>query len=221
MNEIAIKQVIPDKKKKRSRHDYLRTLLSRKELCDFKDIHSYFKKHLDKVIVMVNIIDGSSRISLRILDWFVTRYADMDKTNYKVNDDDKDFFYVHISYKSQLKSYTKKRFDPFRRREKFDYFYKNACGQDSSLKTTLGQLNFFRWATKNKVIEYVDEYYNDIVKAMNASNKESKKVRDKKKDDTQPIIKKKLKIANEEIKMKIEKEKDEENNIVDLVISFE
>lgn len=221
MSEIANKQEIPDKKKKKSRHNYLRNILSKKELCDFKEIHSYFKKYLDKITVMVNIIDGSSRISLRILDWFVTRYADMEKTNYKIDDNDKDFFYVHISYKSQLKSYTKKRFDPFRRREKFDYFYKNNNGQDSSLKTTLGQLNFFRWATKNKVIDYVDEHYNDIVKAMNTSNKENKKVRDKRKDDIQPVIKKKLKIANEEIKLKIEKEKDEENKVVDLIISFD
>ena len=41
--------------------------------------------------------------------------------------------------------------------------------------TTIGQLNFFRWAFSNNVIDYVEKNHKNISKAMNKSNKEDKK----------------------------------------------
>lgn len=201
--------------KKRSKHAYLKKILNAKELCDFKGIHKYFKSNPDKITIMTDILNKTSKISLRILDWFVTRYADINKTNYKL--DNKEIFYVHISYKSQLKAYTKKRFDPFRRRQRFDYYYTDENGSNKSIQTTLGQLNFFRWVTINKIVDYVDINYDKIVRAMNTSNKENKKVRQKKKEVSVTKIKK----NGNEVAVNIEKETDSENRIVDLRISFD
>lgn len=157
------------------------TNFTSKEKLYYKMIDKFFKE-LPKASIneMLDIIDGRSKISLRLLDWFVTRYANKFKVTYNL--ENKERFNVHISYKAQLKSYKKRYFDPFRRRKKFLYTYdkenqKNFC-------TTIGQLNFFRWAFSNKVVKYVDNNYEQILKSMINSNKEDKdKKEDKNKHD--------------------------------------
>lgn len=152
---------------------------TKKELCYYKMIDKFFKKcPEDKIIKMLNIIDGQSEISLRILDWFVTKYAkkgiDFTKNG--------ETFDVHINYKAQLKSYKKRYFDPFRRKKKFNYKY-IVNGQEKVLYTTIGQLNFFRWAISNEIINFVERYLPQITKAMNISNKEDKKKKIKKNEE--------------------------------------
>lgn len=168
------------------------------EILDAKDMtftskETYYYKMIDKFFrsipyadtkKMVDIIEGRSEISLRLLDWFVTRYANKKKTSYPMSQDF-ERFNVHISYKAQLRSYKKRYFDPFRRRKKFNYcFYnnqdknnKNNNGVRESMKlyTTIGQLNFFRWAFSNNIIKYVEMDFEAIAKAMVLSNKEDKK----------------------------------------------
>ena len=56
---------------------------------------------------MLRIINGESRISLRIVDWFVTNYSKKNNIYYKLNKGD--HFTVYQSYKSQLKSFSKKK----------------------------------------------------------------------------------------------------------------
>ena len=76
-------------------------------------------------------------------------------------------FIVYINYKSQLKAYSKKYFDPFCRRERIDFQYE----KNKSIITTVGQLNFFRWAITNNVIKYIKNNLSEIEKDMNTSIK--------------------------------------------------
>jgi hypothetical protein len=133
----------------------------------------------DQITKMLNIINKESEISLRILDWFVTRYAKK-KIDFEINGLQRDeIFDVHISYKAQLKSYKKTYFDPFRRRKKFYYSY-DMINAKKNVYTTIGQLNFFRWAISNNIIEYVEKNLSQLTKAMNSSNKEDKKKKQQK-----------------------------------------
>ena len=69
------------------------------------------------------IINGKSLLSLRIIDFFVTNYARDNEVIYSVEKNGKnENFMVYYSYKSQLKAYSKKQFDPFCRRERI-FFY--------------------------------------------------------------------------------------------------
>ncbi|AYV76154.1 MAG: hypothetical protein Terrestrivirus4_202 [Terrestrivirus sp.] len=150
----------------------LKTFFSKKEMCYYVMIDKYFKKCSEDMITkMINIINGEDNISLRILDWFVTRYA---KKGIDFTSKNGDLFDVHINYKAQLKSYKKKYFDPFRRKYKFNYQF-TIDGEKKTLLTTIGQLNFFGWAISNNIINFVDQYLQQITKAMNLSNKEDKK----------------------------------------------
>jgi hypothetical protein len=150
----------------------------------FKIINKYFRKcEHDLVEKMVKIInkdkssdDGSNCISLRVLEWVVTKCS---KKNIDIEIDDKEYFSINIMYKAQLKSYKKKNFDPFRRDRKFYYNY-DKKDPSKTVITTLGQLNFFKWAISNNIIECVEKHYPAIIEAMNKSNKEDK-IRKKKK----------------------------------------
>ncbi len=128
-------------------------------LTDFFTIEENLKKFLP-------IINGKSRISLRIIDWFVTNYSKKYNTSYYITQDNSiKQFIVYLNYKSQLKAYSKKTFDPFCRRDRIGFYYNT----HDELITTVGQLNFFRWAIENKVLDYIDNKLKDIEDDMNNS----------------------------------------------------
>ena len=54
------------------------------------------------------------------------------------------------------------------------------------METTIGQLNFFKWAIENKIIEYIQNNYSEIEKDMNERNSISKKA--KKVTDSSDIV---------------------------------
>ncbi len=122
------------------------------------------KKTLKK---MLEIVYGKSNISLRILDWFVTNYSKKKNITYDILDKEKNSkkFIVYLDYKSQLKAYSKKQFDPFCRRERISFYDHD----NNEIETTVGQLNFFRWAIENKIIDYIKLHLNDIETDMNDS----------------------------------------------------
>jgi hypothetical protein len=127
--------------------------------------------NLDKIL---KIITGETKISLRIVDWFATNYAKKYYTLYVIegtHDNVTRRFKVYDDYKLKLKAYSKKRFDPFCRWDRISIPYKNG----TSIETTIGQLNFFKWTLENKVIDYIEQNYNDIEKDMNNRNSTSKR----------------------------------------------
>lgn len=122
---------------------------------------------------MLNIITGESKISLRIVDWFATNYAKKYFTIYNIEDEQVPRrFKVYVDYKLKLKAYSKKRFDPFCRWDRINIPY----GSNTFIETTIGQLNFFKWALENKVVDYIEENYDIIEKDMNTRNSTSKRV---------------------------------------------
>ena len=124
---------------------------------------------------MLSIINGESRISLRIVDWFVTNFAKKDFTVYNIIKNNSNIrFKVYFDYKLKLKAYSKRRFDPFCRWERITIPYKD----DKVIQTTIGQLNFFKWAIENDVIKFIEENYSAIENDMNNRNSTSKKNKD-------------------------------------------
>lgn len=129
---------------------------------------AYYKEN-DNLDRMLKIINGDVNISLRIVDWFTTNYAKKYYTVYDLPSGNR--FKVYNDYKLKLRSYSKKKFDPFCRWDRISIPYKG----DTHLQTTLGQLNFFKWAFDNNVIDYIETNYADIEKDMNNRNSTSKR----------------------------------------------
>ena len=71
----------------------------------------------------------------------------------------------------KLKAYSKKRFDPFCRWDRINIPYKD----DSYIQTTIGQLNFFKWAIENEIIDFIEKNYDTIERDMNSRNSTAKR----------------------------------------------
>lgn len=153
-----------------------------------ESLHNFFSSpyNRDKLI---SVLSDDKRISLRSIDWFITNFSKKNNTYYLIyNDengnpsfDDKNNEYrnnmnVFHSYKSQLKAYSKKRFDPFCRRDRLLF----EMDGGHSVETTIGQLNFFKWAISNMVVDYIGLYKDEIEYDMNTSLKLMKENSDKK-----------------------------------------
>ena len=91
----------------------------KKELCYYTIIDRYFKNECTEFQIeqMINIIEMSSDISLRILDWFASKYSKQ-RCKFDFDCAVSIEFDVRMSYDAQLKSFRKKYFDPFRRKKK-------------------------------------------------------------------------------------------------------
>ncbi len=157
-------------------------------------MEQYYKdsKNSKKLYKLLN-----GRTSIRLIDYFTTNYSKKFRSNIMMSTDKKEninnqiikdqnnvddltlhesnsknnqnyqIFNIHSSYKSQLKAWNKKYFDPFSRGDRIVFFLNESC-----IITTIGQLNFFKWFISNKIYKYVKEHYDDIEKNMN-SNKQS------------------------------------------------
>ena len=111
-----------------------------------------------------DILEGNSIISLRLMDWFVTNYAKKYNISYMRGDR---HVVVYLAYKSHLKAYSKKMFDPFCRWKRIKFH---------DLETTVGQLNFFEWAIQDGVLDYIAKHHKDIHDDMEARLHEEKEV---------------------------------------------
>ena len=102
-----------------------------------------------------DIIEGNSNLSLRLIDWFVTNYSKKYNVSYITNENK--HVIVYLAYKSHLKAYSKKMFDPFCRWKRIKFH---------GMETTVGQLNFFEWAINDEVLDYIEKYHDVIHKDM-------------------------------------------------------
>ena len=149
-------------------------------------LNNFYKNESNKINLM-SILNGEDKISLRIIDWFVTNYAKKYNINYSLKikitspkrstmkkglkfskkDMDKytNFMQINVflSYKEQLRAYSKKQFDPFCRRNRINFYF----NESEYITTTVGQLNFFRWSIQNNIIKYIMEHYKEIEVDMN------------------------------------------------------
>lgn len=148
---------------------------------------AYYQKRPAYRKVIHEIIEGLSPLSLRVIDWFVTHYARTNPILYWV-DDERQVLYekypddggshlrkfsLYIDYRAQLKSYTKLYMDSFRRHERITFVLET--DPFLAIETTVGQLNFFRWALSNHVVEYILHHLEDIESKMAVYQKTVKK----------------------------------------------
>ncbi len=144
----------------------------------YKSLVNFYSRQTN-IDQMMAVINGSSKISLRMVDWFITNYSKLHYTLYDIRDSNTNEmrrFKVHDQYKSMLKGFKKKRFDIFCRRERTQI----PISPELNLETTLAQLNCFRWIIENHILDYMESNYHDIQADMKArdSGSKSKKVKD-------------------------------------------
>jgi hypothetical protein len=153
----AVESTLPDSQTRRKKIHCKQELI-------VMSLQTFYSNRKDLPEIM-ELLQGTSIISLRLIDWFVTNYAKRHSIGYLLGGQE---FMVYMSYKSQLKAYSKKLFDPFCRRERIMF---SLPGTDQFV-TTVGKLNFFRWAIEKNVIEYLKTHREAVELEMNGHMKQ-------------------------------------------------
>jgi len=73
-----------------------------------------FYKNKDNLKKFADVIEKKTPYSLRVIEWFCNNYSKKYDIIYKTSNNKE--INVYLSYKSQLNSYQKKQFDPFKRK---------------------------------------------------------------------------------------------------------
>jgi hypothetical protein len=160
ISPVAIEQ--PDPKTRRQR-------ISCKQELIVNSLQRFYSQRTD-IAEILDILKGSNAMSLRLIDWFVTNYSKVNNTSYILNGQE---FIVYTNYKAQLKAYSKKLFDPFCRRERIIF---QVPGHEQFM-TTVGKLNFFRWAIEKGILNHIQTHQKEIEKHMNECSREVSKQR--------------------------------------------
>lgn len=165
---------------------------SGKELL-LSSLTSYYNNNINNKYILKDIIDGKHQLSLRMIDWLVTIYAKNNNIIYWITTENDNIYYylpdgnankfkkinLYLDYRAQLKSFKKINFDSFRRHDRITFIIDN--NKQESIETTIGQLNFFKWAFSNKIIIFAIEnqkiIYDNMSKNIYKKNlKEKKKI---------------------------------------------
>lgn len=128
-----------------------------------------FYKQSDYIEQVKSIIEQNSVVSLRILDWFITNYSKKHRIIITAQNGSKNID-VYQNYKLQLKSFSKRQFDPFCRKNKIIFYYTDT----DYIETSCGQLCFFRWCFENEILNFVKNNLSDIEQDMKNSLKGKK-----------------------------------------------
>jgi hypothetical protein len=136
-----------------------------------------FYAHHPEITKVLTYLNGEAPLSLRIIDWFVTKCSRKNFIRYPLNGQE---FLVYLSYKGQLKAYSKQYFDPNCRRERIMFTIPN----HEQFMTTIGKLNFFRWALESKILDYMESHEEEIRAGYNAYLKETMAVQKRNKSDS-------------------------------------
>ena len=130
----------------------------------------HFYSDTNNINLFLSFLKSESQISIRLIDYYVTKYSKNNKISYKIFENNTEqSFNVHTSYKQQLKAYQKKHFDPFSRGDRIPYFMNDTC-----VITTIGQLNFFKWFITKNINDHIKNNAAIIEIDMNNKNKNDK-----------------------------------------------
>lgn len=135
---------------------------------------NYYRAHVEVLDVLRDLLAGTARLSLRLLDYFITTYSKdngtiilLDAAGTLVDKggagEKLSKLNVHQAYRAQLQAYGKAMFDPFRRRERITFA---PVAGVAPIETTVGQLNCVRWLHASGVLQYVEAHAEDIESGM-------------------------------------------------------
>ena len=174
---------------------WFNTILLSPELQDItlRNLYEFYLQN-NNIYRVIPIITSNSKISIRVFDWFVTNYSKKYNTTYRLDDGNPNdrYFNVYIQYKCQLKAYKKKLFDPFCRKQRIAFYY----DEKKCIITTLGQLNFFKWAVKYRVLDYVEKNIKIITEDMIKTNKADKADKSEKSESSLSVSDTQMSISN-------------------------
>jgi hypothetical protein len=109
-------------------------------------------------------------ISLRAIEWLVTNYSKGTKI-VLFNEQNKNRIDIHNAYEIQSNYYKRNLFDPFCRHGRVFFLWKLRSIKTNEIEnvimmTTVGQLNFMKWADEQGILTYARQHQEKIQETM-------------------------------------------------------
>lgn len=157
----------------------------------FKSCDAFWRAHPDLWERFREIVTDKSKrkISGRVVEHFVVHHSKKHNTAYSFEGK---AVIVHNRYHDAMRTPRKRIFDPFCRGKSKIMYTPFPELADPPIQTSVGQLNFFKWAFENGVIDYVEAHHEEIHADMDAYNRETagrtrrKKTRGSEEEDDAP-----------------------------------
>ena len=126
----------------------------------------FFVNNRNYLDIIEDVVNNKKVYKLATIEYLATTYSKKHKC--WIEFPNGRLIYINDSYKNHLKSHTKRQFDPFKRYKKIEF-----CYDDVTLFTSVGQLNFLKWAIKFDILDYLEENY-VVINASAIKTKEDK-----------------------------------------------
>ena len=139
-----------------------------KELCLF--YNDYYNDPNNLMIEIINIINSKNKLSLRFLEWVVSKYCKLYLVCINVNNkyNTENEYNIYIGYNAHIDTHDKYYFDAFKRRKKCQKFLFK-IGNHQFI-TNICQLIYFKWIIQYDILIYVKnnyEFLNSKIKEVN------------------------------------------------------
>jgi hypothetical protein len=162
------------------------------------DLMTNFYNKPENLRKIIDVVVFNKDHALRVLEWFCNNYTKKNNIIYKVTPTKE--INVYLDYKACLDSYSKKKFDPYKRLyEGYGTFEINVNIPEiptlKKFETTVAQLNFFRWCIKNKILDYVKTNMETIRNDMNVILKKNYPKEPKEKKEVKKTRKKRTALS--------------------------
>lgn len=135
-----------------------------------EELIQYFKDHPDDLFITRNILCRKDTIGLRFIDYAITHYFKNHKSQ--------ELWKLYKGYADALNYYSKRNFDIYCRRFEImdgiqiDTSFQVVIGVNI-FRSSVGQLNFFRWMFENNVFSHMHDHMSDIKLNYNNWKQES------------------------------------------------
>ena len=133
---------------------------------------------MDMIYSIITKKKRKKKISLRFLDWFITKYCKLYNITIKIDNkyNKIDKCDINSYYKAYLRSFHKSHMDPFKRTKKKEKIFKfDYTCNGYTFTTTLSQLNFIKWIIENDILPYIINNYDELFQKIDHVNKFYKK----------------------------------------------
>jgi hypothetical protein len=154
----------------------------------YLDLQTFYSasKYVEKLVYQFG--EELHEVALRLINTAVTTYAPKHATRYRIDNSGK----IHdinatslpfdpttnsvvdlaTEYETELRDWKKKLFDPCRRHERISW----PLIDGTRWITTLGQLNFFRWAIKIRLVDWCIIHKEDLTRFLKVQDGEKGKI---------------------------------------------
>lgn len=173
-----------------------------KEFLLLKSLTMFYRDRENFETLLFFLKNKKRRLSLRLLDWLVTNYSK--KHNVVLREDTENVEFMYLAYKNHLKSYSKKFFDAFARRQRLFYTFDHRVHKIShsdietygerqdGIVTTVAQMNAFRFFITSGVVDYalknLDSIEQDMISCHDRNGNKKKKQRQNSRIDDPPSV---------------------------------